>query len=80
MYWPLAGALAFLPHMVAILLATSLRPGFDHAKQYLSELGERGSETAALMNFVGIIPTGLLIAVFGFGLLRAYRSEPPLVS
>lgn len=80
MYWPLAGALAFLPHMVAILLATSRRPGFDHAKQYLSELGERGSETAALMNFVGIIPTGLLIAVFGFGLLRAYRSEPRLVA
>ena len=79
MYWPLAGAFAFLPHLVAIFLATSRRPGFDHVKQYLSELGERGSDTASLMNFLGIVPTGLLIAVFGAGLLKAYRNEPRLV-
>ena len=79
MYWPLAGAFAFLPHLVAIFLATSRRPGFDHVTQYLSELGERGSDTASLMNFLGIVPTGLLIAVFGAGLLKAYRNEPRLV-
>jgi len=75
MYWRLAGALAFLPHLAAVILATSRRPGFDHSKQYLSELGERGSETAALMNYLGIVPTGLLIAVFGLGLLKTCRSE-----
>lgn len=80
LYWPLTGALAFLPHLAAILLATSRRPGFDHAKQYLSELGERGSNTASLMNFLGIVPTGLLIATFGIGILKAYRSEPRLVA
>jgi hypothetical membrane protein len=73
--WQLAGLLAFAPHLLAVMLATAWRPGFDHRLQYLSELGERGSTTAALMNFFGIVPTGLLFMSFGFSVLASYRAH-----
>lgn len=73
--WMLAGMFAFVPHLVAVLAASAQRPGFSHRMQYLSELGERGSATAGLVNFAGILPTGLLLAWFGLGLLLLYRGQ-----
>jgi hypothetical membrane protein len=73
--WKIIGTVAFLPHLIALIAATFLRPGFDHNRQYLSELGERGSSTERLMNYLGIIPTGAMIALFGIGLALQYRKE-----
>ena len=74
--WMTAGAIAFMPHLAAVIVATRMRPSYDHGRQFLSELGERGSTTSSLMNFFGIIPTGLLIAAFGIGLAAHLRKAP----
>ena len=61
----LAGPVLFVS---LILLCGALRPGYSHVTQFISELGERGGSHAALMNFLGFIPTGILLAVFGVSL------------
>lgn len=76
--WLAAGALSFLPHLAAIIVATTMRPNFDHKRQFLSELGDSASPTAALFNYFGIMPTGVLILVFGVGLALVFRAELPL--
>jgi hypothetical membrane protein len=73
--WMLAGMLAFLPHLIAVVLASAQRPEFSHRDQYLSELGERGSATAFITNYLGIIPTGILLACFGLGVLLRFRAD-----
>ena len=77
--WLLAGLFGFVPHGVAVVVATYQRPVFDHRTQFISELGERGSTTAFVVNFLGIIPTGLLLATFGIGLVARYRAHRLLV-
>ena len=54
-----------------IILCGALRPGYSHVTQFISELGETGGSRAPLMNLLGFIPTGLLLAAFGVSL--AYR-------
>lgn len=56
----LCGLLAPLLWAAVIFLAGEMRPGFDHFSQYISELGERGSNTQTLMRYGGFVATGLL--------------------
>jgi hypothetical membrane protein len=77
--WALAGMIAFLPHLVAVALASTRRPGFSHRVQFLSELGERGSATAFVTNYLGILPTGILLACFGFGVVMRFRADRRMV-
>jgi hypothetical membrane protein len=53
----------------AILICASLRPNYNHASQFISELGATGSPNADLMNYLGFIPSGLMILSFGLSLL-----------
>ena len=76
--WQLAGLVAFVPHLIAVVLASAQRPGFDHRAQFLSELGERGSTSAFVVNFLGVAPTGVLFAIFGVGLLLHFRTQRSL--
>lgn len=55
------GLLGPLLWAAAIILAGELRPGFDHVRQYISELGERGSSTELFMRFGGFVGSGILI-------------------
>ena len=73
--WTVAGMLAFLPHLIAVVLATVQRPEFSNRIQYLSELGERGSSTAIVANYLGILPTGVLLACFGVGVFLRFRAD-----
>jgi len=61
----LAGPVLF---STLVIVCGTLRPGYDHATQFMSELGETGGSHASLMNFAGFIPSGLLLAVFGASL------------
>ena len=73
--WKIVGALAFLPHLAAVIAASLQRPGYDHLSQFLSELGERGSVTGPVMNYGGIVPTGVMLTLFGLGLSLHCRKE-----
>ena len=56
-----------------IILCGSLRPGYNHLTQYISELGERGSSTELLMRYAGFVPTGLMHMTFAASLYAAFR-------
>jgi hypothetical membrane protein len=51
-----------------VTLCAALRPEYSHATQFISELGETGGSHASLMNFLGFIPSGLLLAALGASL------------
>ncbi|MDH4092099.1 MAG: DUF998 domain-containing protein, partial [Cyclobacteriaceae bacterium] len=51
------------------LICASLRPGFNHVSQFISELGATGTPNARLMNFAGFMPSGAMIAAFGVSLV-----------
>jgi hypothetical protein len=46
------------------LLGGALRPGYSHASQYISELGESGAVNGGWVSFVGFAPIGLLVLGF----------------
>lgn len=58
-----------------ILLAGEMRPGFDHFGQFISELGERGSATQALMRYGGFVATGVLHLGFAAALAAILRRD-----
>ena len=51
------------------LICASLRPGFNHVSQFISELGATGTPNARLMNFAGFMPSGAMIAAYGVSLI-----------
>ena len=54
-------ATGFLIQLVTILWAGAVYPGYDHALQYISELGATGALTGAAVSWWGFVPSGLLI-------------------
>ena len=58
-----------------IVFCGTLRPGYSHFAQYISELGERGSSTELLMRYAGFVPTGLMHVAFAATLAVAFRSS-----
>ena len=58
-----------------VIVAASLRPDYSHLTNFISELGARDTPNAALMNYVGFIPAGLLIAASGVPLAGALLSR-----
>jgi hypothetical membrane protein len=57
-----------------IAIAGALRPDFSHVTDFISELGERGSTTEALMRGADSAFTGFLYLCFAAGLLATFRS------
>lgn len=53
---------------IIVMICGALRPDYSHAAQFISELGARGTSHAALLNFAGFVPAGLLLAGFGVSL------------
>ena len=60
----LAGTAGPALFSLAVVIAGALRPGYDHVNQFISELGEAGGSTAALMNFPGFMLSALVMLVF----------------
>jgi hypothetical membrane protein len=54
-------------------VAGALRPDFSHLTHYISELGERGSSTEALMRYGAFELTGFLYVCFAGALLVTLR-------
>jgi hypothetical protein len=60
-----AGPLLFV---IVVIVAAAMRDDYSHVTNFISELGATGTPNAALMNYAGFIPTGLLLAGFGVSL------------
>jgi hypothetical protein len=48
----------------AVLAGGAVYPGYDHARQYISELGATGAVTGPAVSWWGFVPSGLFIAAF----------------
>lgn len=64
-----AGRFAFLllvvGNLIQVLTITiggALYPGYDHARQYISELGATGAVTGPAVSWLGFVPSGGIIA------------------
>jgi hypothetical membrane protein len=68
----IAGPIVFACVVVAV---AALTPGYSHVASFVSELGATGSPHAALMNYLGFIPTGLLLGALGVALGRALPAD-----
>ena len=70
-----SGALAVAALMVLVetLYFGSLRPGYSHISNTISELGETGAPHAGTVAFGFFLPTGLLV---WFGLALVFRRAP----
>jgi hypothetical membrane protein len=64
-FWPLMFAMA------------SLRPGYSHLHQAISELGSYGAPRMWVWNVFGYIAPGLMLAVFGWSFGRRLRPRSP---
>ena len=50
--------------LVSVVWGGTVYPGYDHARQFMSELGATGSVTGAAVNRWGYIPNGVLVSAF----------------
>jgi hypothetical membrane protein len=69
------GILAPFVYITAVIAASVKSPGFDHLKNFISELGATGAPGADLMNFVGFLPYGVLILAFALALHQGIRPD-----
>ncbi len=56
-----------------VLIVASLRPGYSHVNQFMSELGETGGQFAWAMNYLGFMLSATLILIF----VLAFRTRLP---
>lgn len=59
----------------AMLVAGALTPGYSHLGQYLSELGAHQAPHAAIVNFAGVIPFGVSIALLSIAGYWAHNTR-----
>jgi hypothetical protein len=71
----ITGLLAPLVFILAALAASTLHPGYDHLKNFISELGATGAPAAGIMNFGGFLVYGLLMMTFAWALHRGIRAD-----
>ncbi len=57
---------------VTVLVVGLLRHSYDHRIQFVSELGETGSEYSIIMNYFGFMIPATLIALFTLNLISLY--------
>lgn len=65
---------------VVVVICGALRPGYNHMTQFISELGAQGTSHAAIMNFAGFLPLGLLLVGFAASLRGALPRRPLAVA
>lgn len=67
---------ALLGVLIAVgfpIVAGAFHPSYDHARQFISELGAHGAPNAALVNYAGFLPAGVLLTAFP---AFAWRTAP----
>ena len=64
----LGGVTGPLLFTVTTLICAGLRSDYNHIHHVISELGATGTPNADLMNWIGFIPSGIMISSFGLSL------------
>ncbi len=64
----LAGIAGPILFSMITIVSAALRPDYSHIGNFISELGADGTSHAALMNYAGFVPAGLMLAAFGISL------------
>lgn len=64
----LGGIIGPILFTIVVIIGASLRPNYNHLHEFMSALGASETPNEHLMNFLGFLPTGLLMALFGFSL------------
>jgi hypothetical membrane protein len=72
----ITGLLAPLVFILAALAASALHPGYDHLKNFVSELGATGAPAAGIMNVGGFLVYGLLMMAFAWAVHRGLQAAP----
>ena len=72
----LAGIAGPIVFVSAVLAAAAGHPGYSHIANFMSELGATGAPRAAVMNYVGFVPAGMLLAAFAISLMRTLPRSP----
>lgn len=70
---------ALLGVLIAVgfpIVAGAFHPSYDHARQFISELGAHGAPNAALVNYAGFLPAGILLTLFPVFAWRALPRAP----
>jgi Protein of unknown function (DUF998) len=77
----LGGVLGPVSFSLVVVIAATLRSDYSHFSHFISELGATGTSHAALMNYGGFVPGGVLLAGFGVSLASLLpRSRSTLVA
>ncbi|MCP8308657.1 MAG: DUF998 domain-containing protein [archaeon] len=66
----ICGIIGPILYTIVVITLGFLRPGYNHVMQFMSELGEVGSQNAIIMNIAGFQLLGVLMIGFAFGLYR----------
>lgn len=59
-----------------VIITAGLRTDYNHISHFISELGATGTPSEQWMNFLGFIPSGILIALFATALLSYSKKKP----
>lgn len=76
----LGGIAAPLLFGTAVVTTAALRPGYSHTTSFISDLGASQAPYAPLMNFLGFVPSGLLLVAFAVALSRTLPRTWPAVA
>lgn len=68
-----AGITGTLLFWLMVIINGFIYPGYSHINQFISELGAMGAPLAFIINYAGIIPFGIGIALHSF---YVYKSGP----
>ncbi|MDD2777281.1 MAG: DUF998 domain-containing protein [Methanocellales archaeon] len=69
----ICGIVGPILYTIVLIAIGLLRPGYNHLKQFMSELGEVGGPNAIIMNTIGFMLLGVLMIAFSLGLHRGIK-------
>jgi hypothetical membrane protein len=73
-----SGIAAPIALFIAILIAGILHPHYSHLSQAISELGATGAPNKEILNYGGLMLSGLLTFVFSLAMFRHLSHHPAL--
>lgn len=61
---------SYVLFLVTLVIAAENYPGYQHASQFISELGATGAPTEMFFRFGNFLPCGVLIMLFSFAAIK----------